>query len=163
MPRKTPRKTPTRATAASTYVAIPIDVGLWGKSLTGAQIDEMVSRQVDELFKTLMEHYGISVNSSDKWRYLSWCLAEELGLISFEPPKGRRPRIWAVASILLIKRMDEILARGRLSTNAAAAHLINQYPEYRHLTPKSLVNRYNEWKARMLGVPLGALVANPEK
>jgi hypothetical protein len=154
-PQKTPKK------SGPVYVTLPTALGRWGGSLTSAQIDRLVSQQVE---KPLMERYSISIHSPDKWRYLSWCLAEELGLISFAPPKSRRPQVWFGAGRLLVERMDAMIARRGVSVQSAASHLVNRYPEYKRLSSKSLVNRYNESKNKFPGTPLSSHPkATPEK
>ena len=120
---------------------------LSGEPLVGRRLDRFLNTQIEEKANPLMQHYGIPLLSPDRWRHLSWCLLEELKLITFAPPKERhRSRVWRHASAQLVQRMDEILVKGKLTVSAAAGVLIGRYPEYEHLKRKSLVNRYKEAK-----------------
>jgi hypothetical protein len=158
MPKKTPKKSGASLPSefrAPIYVEAATGIGLWQrKFLTRAEIVEQASKQIDNKFKALMKHYRIPINSSDRWKHLSRCLAEELGLmvITLERPKGPgAPRIWLKEGDILVKRMDEIIAQQpECTTLEVAAILKKKYPnDYkRDLTKKSLVNRYGEAKLR---------------
>jgi hypothetical protein len=126
--------------------------GLWKGSLTRPEIIRQISQEVDQKFVALMNYYKIPPRSPDKWKNLSLCLAEELGLmvVTDELPKGPgRPRVSSKAQNLLVERMDRIINKGRLSEMSAATHLTNRYPEYKLLKPKTLLNRYSKATKRM--------------
>src|SRR5262249_19791097 len=134
---------------------LPIQIeslGLWTGSLTQAEIFKQYFEKGEKRLIALLKHYNIPLHSPYKWKQLSWCLAEQLELmeVTFKLPK--RPHassVWPMGEHLLVKRMDEITAKGRLSAKAAAKTLIARHAEYKHLEPKSLVNRYGEAKKRM--------------
>jgi hypothetical protein len=126
-------------------------IGLWTPPDT--EIRRLVNQQVDERLKALITHFNIPARSTDKWWYLSFCLAQELKLmtVTFEGPKGPgKPRVWfgSKTERRLVQRMDEEIGRG-LGKSDAAENLIEKYPDdYGRLTPKSLVNRWGEAKRR---------------
>jgi hypothetical protein len=152
MPKKTIKKP---GANLPSDLRLPIQVkslGLWTGSLTRAEIRKQLSEQAEKKLIALLKHFNIPLHSPHKWKHLSWCLAEELRLMetTFKPPK--RPHassVWPMGEHLLVKRMDEITAKGRLTAMAAAKTLIARHAEYKHLEPKSLVNRYSEAKKRM--------------
>jgi hypothetical protein len=135
----------------------PISVkypGLWKGSLTRAELIRQISQEVDQKFVALMNYYRIPLRSPDKWKNLSLRLAEELGLMVVvdELPRGPgRPRVSSEAQNLLVERMDRIVNKGRLSEMSAATHLTNEYPEYKLLKPKTLLNRYSKAKRMTSG------------
>jgi hypothetical protein len=146
--------------------AIYISLGIWRQGLTSDEIKRQLHQQVNKKLKALMNHYNILTNSSDKWKDLSFCLAEELGLmtVTLDQPKGPgKPSVWSYEDAKrLVQRMGEEIQRlskklkrkpNRVATDAAIA-LAKKYPEkYGHLDSKSLVNRWGEAKERMRQIP----------
>jgi hypothetical protein len=137
---------------APIYVKTTTGIGLWQtRFLTPVEIAEQITRQIHEKFRALMRHYEILADSSGKWMHLSWCLAEELGLMTIEPEESKKspggPRIWLKEGDILIKRIDETIGSTEMTAEDAAKILIKKFPgEYGHLRPKSLANRYGEAK-----------------
>jgi hypothetical protein len=146
-----------RALKKKKHVFVP-ETDLSGQPLVGKELDRRVNRQIEDVANPLMKHYGISLQSPHRWRYLCWCLLQERGLITFAPPREPlRRRVWKRGRNKLVERVDEVVAKGRLTVSAAIAHVRHQYPEYQHLEQKSLANRYYEAK-RALDIskhPLG--------
>ena len=134
----TKRRIP-RALRKQKHVLVP-ETDLSGQPLVGQKRDDYINRRIEEIANPLMEHYGIWLLSPDRWRHLSWCLLEECGLITFAPPKeGRRERVWKQGGTELVQRMDEIVAKGKLTVRAAAGVLIGRHPEYKHLDASRLL------------------------
>jgi len=128
-------------------------VGLLGtKPLTEAEITKNVTVQANKRLEAFLGHYGMPLNSSNKYKLLSCYLLQELGWMNFvtEPqPSAGAPRIWLADGSALIKRMDEIIRETSLKPLPAAKVLRKKYPDdYHHLTAKSLSNRYSELKQR---------------
>jgi hypothetical protein len=117
------------------------------RPLTKTELAQQVCKKVGERFDALMKHYKIPTNSSDRWAELSFCLAEELGVmvITTERPKGPgAPHVLQAASLLL-QRMDELITKHSLSRLEAAKILIRKYPDdYKGLAAKTLANRYGK-------------------
>jgi hypothetical protein len=146
--------------------AIYISLGTWRRGLTSDEIKRQLYQKVTKKIEALMKHYKIPANSSDKWKDLSFCLAEELGLmtVTLDQPRGSgKPRVWSYAEAKrLVQRMGEEIQRlskelkrkpNRVATDAAIA-LARKYPdEYGHLDSKTLVNRWGEAKKRLHKIP----------
>ena len=150
MPKKTIKKS---GVNLPRDLRLPIQIeslGLWTGSLTPAEIRKQLTEKAEKRLIALLKHFNIALHSPHKWKHLSWCLAEELRLmeVTFKPPnRPNASQVWPMGERLLVKRMDEITANG-LSAKAAAKTLIARHAEYKHLDPKSLVNRYGEAKRR---------------
>ena len=76
MPRKAIKK-PGASLPCGIRAPIQIEsLGLWIGSLTRDEIIKQLSEQADEKLNALMKHYNIPLHSHEKWKHLSWCLAE---------------------------------------------------------------------------------------
>ena len=147
--------------------AIYISLNIWRRGLKSNEIKTQLRQQVNKKLKALMNHYNIPTNSSDKWKDLSLCLAEELGLmtVTLDQPRGSgAPPVWSKAERRLLERWEGESTRDpRKRAREIAETLIKKYPkEYGDLTWKSLVNRRGEANRRaeakrreeQIGVPL---------
>src|SRR5262249_55725713 len=156
MPKKTIKKP---GVNLPSDLRLPIQIeslGLWPASLTRDEIIKQLSEQADEKLNALMKHYNIPLHSHEKWKHLSWCLAEELGLMEATFKRHKKPhasRVWSEKESLLVERIDRKIAERRqrglsVSIRNIASYLTAADPKFKHLTVKSLVNRYGEAKRR---------------
>jgi hypothetical protein len=143
-------------------------LGLWPKSLTSDEITLQIYQQADRQLEALIKHYKIPPHSPERLWLLSFYLARDMGLMEIAfgpPPRGRgRPRKWKntekgdIASKRISDRVDKRRSSKNsdvaiLSKTRAAAHLIEQHPEYKNITSKSLVNRAGEAYKRKKQTP----------
>jgi hypothetical protein len=172
MPRKAIKK-PSLPSGLRAPIQIEC-LGLWPGSLTRDEIINQLSEQGGEKLNALMKHYNIPLHSREKWKHLSWCLAEELGLMEAtfkRPKKPHASRVWPEKESLLVERIDKKIAERRQRGLSASIRNIASYltadPEFEHLTVKSMVNRYGEAKRRRAEGGLASLPErqgrNPEK
>jgi hypothetical protein len=174
VPRKAIKKP---GTSLPSGLRAPIQIeslGLWLGSLTRDEIIKQLSEQADEKLNALVKHYNIPLHSPEKWKHLSWCLAEELRLMEVtlkRPKKPHASRVWSEKESLLVDRIDKKIAerrrRGLSVSIRNIASYLNADPEFKHLTVKSVVNRYGEAKRRRAQGSLASLPErqsrNPEK
>jgi hypothetical protein len=125
------------------FIETSTGLGLWGtKSLSRAEIAKNISEQIDKRLEAYLRHYGIPLNSADKYKELSCRLLEDFGWLSLtteqtERPSAGAPRIWLTEGSSLVKRMDEIIRAKSLKPLAAAKELKKKYrDEYGHLEAK---------------------------
>ena len=113
MPRKAIKK-PGASLPSGLRAPIQIEnLGLWLGSLTRDEIIKQLSEQADEKLNALVKHYNIPLHSPEKWKHLSWCLAEELGLMEVtlkRPKKPHASRVWSEKESLLVERIDKKIA-----------------------------------------------------
>jgi hypothetical protein len=174
MPRKAIKK-PGASFPSGLRGPIQIEsLGLWPGSLTRDEIIKQLSEQGGEKLNALVKHYNIPLHSPEKWKHLSWCLAEELGLMEVmlkRPKKPHASRVWSEKEIRLVERIDKKIAERRQRGLSVSIRNIARYliadPEFKHLTVKSVVNRYGEAKRRRaqgsLASPPARQGRNPEK
>jgi len=126
--------------------------GLWIGALTHEEISKQISRQAEKKLAAMMKHFNIPPHSPYKWKHLSFCLAKEFGLMVVTlklPKKPHASRVWSEKEHLLIERMNKKIADRRqrglsVSIRNIARYLKTDHPEYKHLTEKSIINRYGE-------------------
>jgi hypothetical protein len=167
VPRKAIKK-PGASLPSGLRAPIQIEsLGLWLGSLTRDEIIKQLSEQADEKLNALVKYYKIPHHSPEKWKHLSWCLAEELGLMEVmlkRPKKPHASRVWSEKESRLVERIDKKIAERRQRGLSVSIRNIASYltadAEYKHLTVKSMVNRYGEAKRRRAR---GSLANLPER
>jgi len=171
MPKNTIKK---RGANLPSELRAPLQVeslGLWLGSLTREEISKQISGQAEKRFVALMKHFNISLRSPDKWKYLCFCLAVEFGLMEAtfkRPKKPHASRVWSEKESLLVERIDRKIAERRqrglsISIRNIARYLTAADPKFKHLTVKSLANRYGEAKRRRTQGSLASLLEAPSK
>jgi hypothetical protein len=110
--------------------------------LLNSKIEEQIFEGRYHRLLELIEYYNIPVRSRDKWLFLSWALASELGLMKTTLDKGRgRP---GKDYLDLVEKVDAIKARRGGGTRDAIKILQKTDPKYKDQELKNLTNRYVE-------------------
>jgi hypothetical protein len=135
------------------FIETKTGLGLRGtKPLRRSEIAKNISEQVDKRLEEILRHYGIPVDSSDKYKELSCRLLADFGWLSLtteriEQPSAGAPRVWSTKGSSLIERIDGIIREKSLKPLAAAKELKKKYPDdYGHLEAKTLSNCYSKIK-----------------